>query len=397
MSIQLLQNLRAQRRVGQAAPTHHFTPNIVTGVRSFHHSFEEYQPTRLLSLDSFADRVGVEQIIVKDESDRMGLEAFKVLGGSYAITRALYRKFAIENDRLDFLFLKERLETEAEKPTIICATDGNHGRGVAWTAQQLGCRAMVYMPEGSVEARVEAIRTHGAEVTVVDGNYDSAVELAEREAYEKNWLLVQDTSGKGYSETPLWILQGYLTIMDEIFEEWEGDTPTHIFVQCGVGSFPASVFGYFEERFGSARPKFVLVEPDKAACCYLSMMMGGTEPRSLPGHPDTIMAGLNCNTPSHLAWPILRDHCDFFVTCPDEVTKRGMRLLASPAGDDPFIESGESGAVTAGLVDVLLTEERHRSTAESLGLSTNSRVLLFSTEGATDPEAYDRIVNRGQA
>jgi diaminopropionate ammonia-lyase len=294
----------------------------------------------------------------------------------------------LDTGELSFALLRDGHAAVLADTPVITATDGNHGRAVAWAAQQLGCSAVVYLPRGSSQARFDAIASHGADTSFVDCGYDDAVALAAEHAVAQGWLLVQDTAWPGYERIPQWIMQGYLTILDETFEQLRGHLPTHVFVQSGVGSLAGALAAHLNEHLGTARPFYGVVEPTRAACCYHSMAAGGAEPRRLEGELDTIMAGLACGVPSRLAWWLLRDYADVFVACDDDVAVRGMRALAHPLGNDPAIISGESGAVTCGL----LVASQSIDASVSLTLDDQSRVLIISTEGDTDPVSYGEIV-----
>jgi diaminopropionate ammonia-lyase len=402
-AISLISNVDSRESQPGRASVSDFAPDVAKAVRHFHRSIPGYAPTPLCALDDLAAELGVARVWVKDESPRFGLDAFKVLGASFALTRALTKRLGLEareSGAADFdALVAERARVENEDITIVTATDGNHGRGLAWAARELGCDAVVYMPRGTAPARFDAIANLGADVSIVDGNYDDAVALARKNAEANGWLLVQDTAWPGYDEIPLAIMQGYMTILDEALEQLRGDMPTHVFVQCGVGSLAGALLAHLVAHLGVARPTFAVVEPVEAACCYQSLAAHAGEPQRLGGDLETIMAGLACGTPSTLAWRILQDYADVFIACEDEVARRGMRLLANPHGNDPAIVSGESGAVTVGLVACLLGECRrksHYNAVTTLGLDHHARVLLVSTEGATDPTSYDRIVALGE-
>ena len=267
------------------------------------------------------------------------------------------------------------------------ATDGNHGRGVAWTARELGCRAMVRMPKGTAKSRVENIRALGAEVTVEDCNYDGCVRLAARQARETaGGVLVQDTAWPGYTQTPLWIMQGYLTMALEADEQMVAP-PTHIFLQAGVGSMAAAVAAYFKQAHPQNPPKIILVEPTAADCFFRSAANG--EITAVTGEMRTMMAGLACGEPSPIAWDILKRLTAAYLSCEDAAAARGMRALARPLAGDKAIVSGESGASTLGALLDAAADEKAR---EALGLDGNARVLLFSTEGDTDPVNYRRVL-----
>ena len=366
-------------------------------VRSFHESFPEYEVTPLHRLDQWSKQLGVRDVWVKDESYRFGLNAFKVLGGSFAIGKFLAEKLNVDISALTFEKLRsEEVKEKLGEITFVTATDGNHGRGIAWAANQLGQKSVVYMPQGSSEIRLDNIRKEDSEAFITDLNYDDTVRLASQKAQENGWVLLQDTAWDGYEKIPAWIMQGYVTLLDEALNqlaELGDESPTHVFLQAGVGSFAGSMLGYLVNRFGDKRPITVIVEPDKAACLYKSIQVGDGEPHSVTGALNTIMAGLACGEPSTSSWGILKDYAEAFVSCPDYVAARGMRILASPLGSDPRIISGESGAaVGVGLVSLLTENERLYEMKNALKLNQNSKVLIINTEGDTDPAHYQKVV-----
>ena len=368
----------------------------ITKAKSFHESFPEYSATPLRNLDHLAQRFGVGGIYVKDESYRFGLNAFKVLGGSFAIAKYLAKCLQVDVEEINFSMLSSpAIRKKLGEITFVTATDGNHGRGVAWAARQLKQKAVVYMPKGSSSTRLENIRAEGATASITDLNYDEAVRLAADRAREFGWVVVQDTAWEGYEEIPAWIMQGYGTIASESLEQLNQQgikKPTHIFLQAGVGSFAGAIAGYFASQFGQDKPKIIIVEPTLADCLYQSVIANDEQPRIVTGDMASIMAGLACGEPNRIGWEVLRDYSDMFFSCPDEVTAKGMRLLGNPLGGDSPVISGESGAVTAGLLSLLLEAEDLREAKNSLGLDQGSRILLISTEGNTDPEKYRNIV-----
>ena len=379
--------LRATRR--QASP---YFPAL-TGeqarlARAFHSSFPQYAPTPLAELSALAAQMGLKSLLVKDESQRFGLNAFKVLGGSYAIARHIAARLGLRPEEMTFAALRSDAARAAlGNAVFFTATDGNHGRGVAWTARELGCRAMVRMPKGTAKSRVENIRALGAEVTVEDCNYDGCVRLAARQAKETpGGVLVQDTAWPGYTQVPLWIMQGYLTMALEADEQMVAP-PTHIFLQAGVGSMAAAVAAYFRQAHPQNPPKIILVEPTAADCFFRSAANG--EITAVTGEMRTMMAGLACGEPSPIAWDILKGLTAAYLSCEDAAAARGMRALARPLAGDKAIVSGESGASTLGALLDAAVDEKAR---EALGLDGNARVLLFSTEGDTDPVNYRRVM-----
>ncbi len=369
----------------------YFTIDEAAKAASFHKTFSGYCATPLLDLSLLAEELKVKKIWLKDESHRFGLNAFKVLGASYAVALYLKENFSICGNLSFSIFKDEKIRSKTKEITLVTATDGNHGRGVAWTAQQLGCKCKVYMPKGTTQNRLNNIRSLGADALIINGSYDDAVNLAKENSIKYGWLLTQDSSWAGYETMPLRKMQGYLTIMDEIFNGQIMEKPTHAFVQCGVGSLPAAMAAYLVNRFNESDIIFSNVEPADAGCIYETAASVDGEPVSLKNEMNTIMAGLACGTPSTIAWNIMKKHTDFFIKCTDEVTIKGMRLLANKQYFNSEIISGESGAVTTGLVYYLLNNFPDYS--RILSLDENSKILLISTEGNTDPGRYDEIIS----
>ena len=369
-------------------------------VLAFHKSFPQYSQTPLAKLDALAGKLGVKGIYVKDESYRFGLNAFKVLGGSYAIAR--YIAGLVERDvsemTYEFLTSKE-LRDMIGQITFFTATDGNHGRGVAWAASKLKQKAVVYMPAGSSQARLNSILAENAEASIIEGNYDDAVRLAAaNSAKVPKSVVVQDTAWDGYEEIPGWIIQGYGTMALESEDQLNtyGAVPTHIFVQAGVGSLAGAIEGFYAARCeekGKKMPVITVVEPHAANCLFESAL--SKEYRTVSGSMQTIMAGLACGEPNTISWEILKNHTAFFASCPEWVSARGMRILSSPLDGDVRVVSGESGAVGVGLLSVLMRDE-YEEERRQMGIDENSVILFFSTEGATDPQKSLDIVWSGE-
>jgi len=359
-----------------------------------------YEKTPLRSLTSLAELLGVAGVYVKDESYRFGLNAFKVLGGSYAMARYMAQRLQKDISELPFKKITSQvIKEQLGDVTFATATDGNHGRGVAWTARQLGQKSVVYMPKGSAIKRLENIRAEGAEAKITDYNYDDTVRMIAEESEKNGWIMVQDTAWEGYEDIPTWIMQGYGTMAAEALEQLNDlgiNKPTHIFVQAGVGSLAGAVQGYFASVFAEERPKTVIVESDQADCLYKSAQAGDGKPRVVGGDMATIMAGLACGEPNSISWNVLRDYSELFMSCPDWVAAKGMRVLGNPLGRDCKVVSGESGAVTTGALSALMQDEQLKTVREALGLNKDSKVLLFSTEGDTDPAKYRSIVWDGE-
>ena len=369
-----------------------FSESVSKSIRDFHKSFYVYSPTPLITLNSYAKQIGVNKIYVKDESHRFGLNAFKVLGASYTIANIIKNVLGLTDAELSFTHLKQQIKKQSKDITLVTATDGNHGKGVAWSANQLGIRSVVYMPNGSSPYRIDAIKSLGADVTVIDGNYDDAVQFASDMSAKNNWILVQDTAFDNYESIPFDIMQGYLTILDEFLEQNNNDKPTHIFIQCGVGSLAASILAGVISRFGNEAPLFGIIEPVNAACFFKSGEINDGSPHRVEGKLESIMAGLSCGKPSTTAWNICRDYADYFIKCEDNITMDGIRLYALPYRDDKKIISGESGAVSLGFLNYVLMKDK-TGLKEKLKLDSNSKIFLISTEGDTDPAMYSKIVS----
>ena len=368
--------------------------------RTFHESFPQYSKTPLTKLEKMADFLGVKEVYVKDESYRFGLNAFKVLGGSFAMARYIAKDTGKDVSELPYSVLtSDKLREEFGQATFFTATDGNHGRGVAWAANRLGQKAVVHMPKGSTQTRLENIAKEGARVDIQEMNYDDCVRLAAKEAAETpRGVIVQDTAWDGYEEIPAWIMQGYGTMAMEAGEQLKDygcERPTHIFVQAGVGSLAGAVVGYFANLYADNPPVFVVVEAEAAACLYKGAAAGDGEIRIVDGDMQTIMAGLACGEPNTISWDILKNHVKVFVSAPDWVAANGMRMLAAPVKGDAPITSGESGAAPFGTLASVMTMDEYKDLRADIGLDENSKVLLFSTEGDTDPERYKNIVWKG--
>ncbi|MHB1843292.1 MAG: diaminopropionate ammonia-lyase [Deltaproteobacteria bacterium] len=361
-------------RSAAAAPPWPEAPKGPDDVHAFHRSLPGFTETPLVSLAGLARSLGVAELWVKDERSRCGLGAFKVLGASYAVHRLMRGR-------------------GAGALTFATATDGNHGRAVAWSARRLGQAAVIFVPGNTVKARIDAIRSEGAEVVVVDGTYDEAVKRAASDSERNGWQVVSDTAYPGYTEVPAWIMEGYGTLFEESARQLEragSREPTLVLLQAGVGGLACAGTLFYWRR--GRRPTLVSVEPLDADCLRESIASPEGEIREAKGRQNSIMAGLNCGTPSLVAWPVLRGGMDGFLAIDDGYAEEAMRTLAAGQGGDPTLVSGESGA--AGLAGLLALrgEPGLAAARERLGLGSSTRVLVVSTEGATDPESYERIV-----
>lgn len=350
----------------------------------------DHVPTPLLSLPALARQVGVGAIHVKDESQRLGLGSFKALGGAYAVVRLVLeeasRVLARPVDMAEWR--SEEVRAVAAGMTVACATDGNHGRSVAQGAQLIGTRAVIFVHAGVSEGRIAAIARFGAEMIRVEGTYDDSVREAAEAAEKKGWTVVSDTSWPGYERIPGLVMQGYTALVREALDAM-AEPPSHVFVQAGVGGIAAAVAGTLALTFAEKRPRFVVVDPARAACLYESARAG--KPVTIPHGEPTVMAMLECYAPSLVAWRVLSRAADAFMTVDEADAIAVMRRLADPAGDDPVVVAGESGGV--GLAGLLKAAADPQVRA-ALGLGSASRVLVINTEGATDPDRYAAIVGR---
>lgn len=349
-----------------------------------------YAVTPLHSMTSLAKTACVASIRYKDESQRFGLKSFKALGGAYAVARqlqqALERRISICPTMSELI--EGRWKKEVEDLVVSCATDGNHGRSVAWGAQMFGCRCVIYIHRDVSEGRKRAIEAFGAEVIRTDGNYDASVRQADTDAKTNGRIIVSDTSYEGYMEIPKDVALGYTVMLSEIVEQLGGEIPTHVFVPGGVGGLASAVGGYFWDLWGNKRPRLVVVEPVNANCLQLSAQSG--KPVVVEGDLNTLMAGLACGEVSALAWQILDTGADDFMTLSEDAIPATMRLLAKGYQSDPAIEAGESAV--PGLAAALLARNSTAFSA-ALKLDNNSRLLVIGTEGATDPELYQQLVD----
>lgn len=364
--------------------------------RGFHKTFSVYQETPLVPLQHLADRLQVKSIYLKDESKRFGLNAFKVLGASYAIANEIGRKIGKQIEALSAEEIRsEETRKKIGEITFVSATDGNHGRGVAWTAKQLGQKSVIYMPKGSALERLENIRGEGAEAEITDLNYDEAVRLAWKMAEKNGWIMVQDTAWEGYEDIPRWIMQGYTTIGHEIMEQIP-EKPTHIFLQAGVGSMAGAITGFFSNLYGEEKPIIVIVEPAKADCLFRTAKADDGKLHFVTGDMNTIMAGLACGEPCTIGWDVLKGYADAFIRCPESAAADGMRILAAPVQGDTAVIAGESGAAAFGCMANILMEESLAEWKKALKLDENARILCISTEGDTDRKNYQDIVWGGK-
>ena len=369
----------------------------VTKANEFHKSFPQYSVAPLQKLAALASYLGVKGIYCKDESYRFGLNAFKVLGGSYAMGRYIAKELGRDISQLPYNVLStDKVRERFGQATFFTATDGNHGRGVAWAAKRLGQKAVVRMPKGTTKTRFDNIAKEGAEVTIEEVNYDDCVRMAAAEAAKtEHGIIVQDTAWAGYEEIPSWIMQGYGTLVleaDKQLKENGVDRPTHVFVQAGVGSLAGAVVGYFAHKYKENPPVMVVCEASAADCLYRSAVQADGNLVNVTGDLQTIMAGLACGEGNTIGWDILKNHVTVFASCPDWMSAKATRIYANPLENDPHIISGESGSVPLGLAYTALHDEDAKDLKDALKLDENSNILVISTEGDTDPVRYREIV-----
>ena len=348
-------------------------------------SWDNYEPTPLHSFDDIAEDTGVSSIFYKDEYSRFTLKSFKALGGAYAVANLLIKKLKEEGINANSSDLISGVyKDHTSKHTVCCATDGNHGRSVAWGAQQFGCNCEIYIHRNVSEGREKAIANYGALVNRIKGNYDDSVRIAAEVAESNGYTVVSDTSYEGYTDIPKDVMQGYTVMVDEAMKQMN-DTPTHVFLQGGVGGFPSAVVSFLQESL-DCPPIFVVVEPVNADCLFQSAVNG--KPTAVHGDLDTIMAGLACGEVSVLAWSILENYAPHFMTITDESIPKAMQLLANRI---PPIIAGES-AIT-GLAGFLIACNDGELKSK-LMINENSKILFFGTEGDTDEEMYEQLVGK---
>ncbi len=356
-------------------------------------SWPGYEPTPLIPLGSTAEAAGVSAVHYKDESGRFGLGSFKPLGGAYAVLRQLMAEITaaeglewVEPDDV----LQGRYSDIAAGVTVTAATDGNHGRSVAWGARLFGCRCVIFIHETVSPGRERAIAALGAEVRRTPGSYDDAVRVADETARREGWHQIPDTSDGVLTEAPRNVMQGYTLMAQEAMDQLPyAGPPTHIFIQAGVGGMAAAVAARFWQRFGPGSFMTILVEPRQAACWYHSLKAG--KPVAVTEGLDSLMAGLACGEVSRLAWTILAPVTDAMITVEDAAAADCMRLMAAGRLSGKPMVAGESAV--AGLTGFLAAASDDSARA-TLGIEPDSRVLLFGTEGASDPETYAAIVGR---
>jgi len=346
-------------------------------------AWQGYAPTPLYHLEALAAALGLGEIHYKDEGPRFGLGSFKALGGAYAGLRVLQRELNEDATLADIR--AGHHATGVANITLASATDGNHGRSLAWGAQRFGAPCQIYIHKDVSEGRAQAMRDLGAVVTRIDGDYDVSVEQIRRDAEAHGWFVVSDTSWEGYTQAPTDVMAGYGVMVHEIIQDLE-QAPTHVFLQGGVGGLAAAVAAMLRQHWGTDAPRVVVVEPELAACLFDSAKAGALTHFSII--EETLMAGLSCGEPSGLAWEVLREQATDFMTIPESIVAPTMQILGRPLAGDSPITAGESAV--AGLAGVIAAATGPLK--KQLGLSASSRVLLIGSEGATDVEIYDQLM-----
>ena len=340
---------------------------------SYHRTIENYKESPLHRLSALSNFFKISNLYVKDESNRFGLDSFKVLGGSYAVSEILKNK---------------------PNTSVFCtATDGNHGKGLAWSTKKYKKKCIVYVPKDTSKLRIKAISDLGAKVEQLEMNYEDTCKYAAEISLKMNWELVQDASWVNYELIPAYIMSGYLTHfieMEDTINKLNQPDLDIVIIQCGVGSWPASCIWYYLNRYGKNKPKIILVEPTESCGVYQSFHEG--KRISPKGNLSTIMAGLNCGIPSKSAWKIIKRGCDGVIKITDSEVKLAMKMFYKPLLEDIKIISGESGAAgLAGLIKCL-NDNNLKKLKDHIGLNKDSRVLVFNSEGKTDKNSFSKIV-----
>ncbi len=354
-----------------------------------------YRATDLVSLPGLARAAGIGQIWYKDEGTRFGLGSFKALGGAYAVfcyvAEAIRKRTGKRPSSAEVMAGNYR--DIVSQLTVCTATDGNHGRSVAWGAQMFGAPCIIYIHATVSEGRRAAIANYGAEVRRIAGDYDDSVHQAAADSAKNGWQVISDTSYAGYRDVPKWVMQGYGVMVGELLEQLPAaERPTHLFIQAGVGGLPAAVVAYLWQKLGRDRPSVVVVEPHVADCLYQTARNG--KPTKASGNLDTLMAGLAAGEVSLIAWEILNPGANAFLTIPDSAAVAAMKALAEGVDGDRRIVGGEAGV--GGLAGLLAAAAEPARRA-ALGLDANSRALIFGSEGDTDPDLYRELVGRSGA
>ena len=343
-----------------------FPTSMVSDAQDAIANWAGYAPTALHDLAPLANAIGVKKLLYKDESTRFGLGSFKALGGAYAVEKLMAGR-------------------DASQVTVATATDGNHGRSVAWGAQQAGCKCVIYIHAEVSQGRADAMAAYGAKIIRVDGDYDLSVRRCAEDSAKHGYEIISDTTWEGYMDVPRYVMAGYTMMVREI--KAQAEPPTHVILQAGVGGLAAAITAALWQDLGAHMPKIIIVEAGFAPCLIASARSGKAE--TIHIEEETIMAGLSCGEASPLAWEILKQSASHFVTIADKAVPTGMRLLASGEAG-PKIEAGECGLPGVIALAGIMNDDILR---KATGVNSNARVLVFGCEGATDPEIYQKIIS----
>ncbi|MCC4435471.1 diaminopropionate ammonia-lyase [Limosilactobacillus reuteri] len=367
--------------------------NIAT---NFYQSVPFYRPTPLVELKHFAHKNNLGKVYIKDEAQRFDsrLKAFKATGGFFAMACCIAKRAGLPLNKLTYQQLQSpTVKNIANTLTFYTATDGNHGRGIAWAAAKLGTHSVIKMPAGSTKLRAKHIaQFNNSQVEITDKNYDDTVQYANKLAQnDPHGILIQDMAWQDYTEIPQEISAGYSIIVTEILDQLtKNNYPTHLFLQAGVGQLSSGIINaLFSSLPINYRPTVIIVEPSTVACYFLSAQKADGKAHTVSGSPKTIMAGLNCQTPSSISFPIIKETASFYGTLTDDVAIAGMRTLAYPDGSDPVIVSGESGVASFAFLNAAVHNLKYR---QLLNLDSSSRILIINTEGDTDEHDYQEII-----
>lgn len=388
MAFQVIENPGAARRAGNTSAGGILDSAASRRAREVIRGWPFYRATPLRSLRGLASRAGVQELWFKDESQRLPLRSFKMLGAAYALAVAVHGSGAA----LERAFGSSRPAAGCPDLRVVAATDGNHGRALAWAARLLGVPCSIYLPEAVSLGRERAIAGYGARTVRVPGSYDDAVRRAWDDARLNGWTILQDTALPGFEQHCRDIMHGYTLLIDEVCRELDGRPLTHVFVQAGVGGLAAAIASYLWHELGATRPLLVVVQSDHAPCVVQSLERGS--PTSVPGPHDTVMGGIACGEMSEIAWETLRHTVDFAITIDDARAAEALLLCTRGVGADPAMQIGETGV--AGLA-ALLAVAGDAAAARLLGLDRRSVVLCIGTEGITDPETYSACLARALA
>jgi len=366
-----------------------FTPALMHAAQQEICSWDGYKATPVHALEQIAEHAGIASLYYKDESARFGLGSFKALGGAYAVLRYLATTLSnTKNAAVSMSSIREgHWRNDAASITVTSATDGNHGRSVAWGARQAGCSCHIFIHRDVSKGREMAMVKLGASITRIDGDYDESVRACAKAAQENGWQVISDTSYAGYEDVPLDVMTGYTMMVSELIEQLPA-APSHIIIQAGVGGLAAAVSAAFWASLGEQMPKVIIVESSFSACVQESLL--SNKPAAVPIENETMMAGLSCGEISLLAWNVLSACTSLALSIDDSAVAPAMRLLGNADAHTHPIEAGE--CAVPGLI-ALLAIMHHKSLCQQLELNSDSSVLIFGCEGATDAEVYQNIMH----